>query len=628
MSDLTGELIDGRYQLLRQMASGGMASIYEAIDTRLDRKVAVKIMHAHLAQDEQFVERFIREAKAAAALTHPNIVAVQDQGWNQSGTPAIFLVMEMIDGHTLREYLNEQGNLSINDGIKFLLPVLSALGAAHKLGIVHRDIKPENILISKEGRVKIADFGLAKGPLLGSTVTAESSVILGSVSYLSPEQVQRGVADSRSDVYSIGITAFEIFTGKKPFEGEEPIQIAYMHVNNRVPRISTLVSGVPAELDDLIYRATSSNPDERPRDASIFHEDLKALNPQKRQMSLELDIPIAPMRPKKEQKSLRKKIKELTAAIPVPQEKETTAQVAKRKKLSKRVKRNRFIALGLAITLGVVGWYALVGPGSRVVVPSTVGGTQQEVKAALEPLGLTFVISEKRYSEDIAEGRVIDSQPEAGGRVEQGGSVKLIISKGPERYLIPKLVGLTPQAATKVISELPLDLQPVKEEFNQKIPQGYVIDSIPAAGEKVKRNSKVYILVSKGIEQIALASYIGKTSDQAVNELTDAGFDVQPKYDFSETLLAGEVISQKPEGGKTADKGSKIEIVISKGSQFAYIPNIFSIDENKAVQALKDLGLKVTVKKIGKKAVKKVTAISPKVGSKVKRGSTVTITVG
>ena len=628
MSDLTGELIDGRYQLLRQMASGGMASIYEAIDTRLDRKVAVKIMHAHLAQDEQFVERFIREAKAAAALTHPNIVAVQDQGWNQSGTPAIFLVMEMIDGHTLREYLNEQGNLSINDGIKFLLPVLSALGAAHKLGIVHRDIKPENILISKEGRVKIADFGLAKGPLLGSTMTAESSVILGSVSYLSPEQVQRGVADSRSDVYSIGITAFEIFTGKKPFEGEEPIQIAYMHVNNRVPRISTVVSGVPAELDELIYRATSSNPDERPRDASIFHEELKALNPQKRQMSLELDIPIAPMRPKKEQKSLRKKIKELTAAIPVPQEKETTAQVAKRKKLSKRVKRNRFIALGLAITLGVVGWYALVGPGSRVVVPSTVGGTQQEVKAALEPLGLTFVISEKRYSEDIAEGRVIDSQPEAGGRVEQGGSVKLIISKGPERYLIPKLVGLTPQAATKVISELPLDLQPVKEEFNQKIPQGYVIDSIPAAGEKVKRNSKVYILVSKGIEQIALASYIGKTSDQAVNELTDAGFDVQPKYDFSETLLAGEVISQKPEGGKTADKGSKIEIVISKGSQFAYIPNIFSIDENKAVQALKDLGLKVTVKKIGKKAVKKVTAISPKVGSKVKRGSTVTITVG
>jgi len=332
MSDLTGELIDGRYQLIRQMATGGMASIYEAVDTRLDRKVAVKIMHSHLAQDEQFVERFIREAKAAAALSHPNIVAVQDQGWNQNGTPAIFLVMEMIEGHTLREYLNEQGKLSIADGIKFLLPVLSALAAAHKIAIVHRDIKPENILISKEGRIKIADFGLAKGPLIGGTLTAESSVILGSVSYLSPEQVQRGVADTRSDIYSIGITAFEMFTGKKPFEGEAPIQIAYMHVNNRVPRISSLVQGVPEKLDELIYSATSSNPDERPRDASIFYEQLTAvnlsLNPKENQLSLELDIPIEPMRPKATRKSLRKKVQELTAAVPspsiTPKEKETT----------------------------------------------------------------------------------------------------------------------------------------------------------------------------------------------------------------------------------------------------------------------------------------------------------------
>ena len=199
MSDLTGNLIDGRYQLLRQMDAGGMATIYEAIDTRLDRRVAVKIMHAHLAQDEQFVERFIREAKAAAALSHPNVVAVQDQGWNQSGIPAVFIVMELVDGHTLREYLNERGKIAVPDGIKFLLPVLSALGAGHRLGIVHRDVKPENILVSKEGRIKITDFGLAKGAMIGSTMTAESSVILGSVSYLSPEQVSRGIADSRSD---------------------------------------------------------------------------------------------------------------------------------------------------------------------------------------------------------------------------------------------------------------------------------------------------------------------------------------------------------------------------------------------------------------------------------------------
>ncbi len=628
MSDLTGELIDGRYQLIRQMANGGMASIYEAIDTRLDRKVAVKIMHAHLAQDEQFVERFIREAKAAAALSHPNIVAVQDQGWNQSGTPAIFLVMEMIEGHTLRDYLNEQGSLSVSDGVKFLLPVLSALGAAHKLGIVHRDIKPENILISKEGRVKIADFGLAKGPLLGSTMTAESSVILGSVSYLSPEQVQRGIADSRSDVYSIGITAFEIFTGRKPFEGAEPIQIAYMHVNNRVPRISEFIKGVPQALDDLIYRATSSDPDQRPRDAAIFHQELQSLNPQEKQLSLELDIPIAPMRPKKAPKNLRKKIKELTATIPVPKEKESTAQVAKRKKASKRVRRNRWIALALAVSVGVFGWYALIGPGSRVVVPSTVGATQLEAKSVLDPLGLTFVVVEKRFSEDIPEGYVIESSPAAGKRVEQGSNINLILSKGPERFLIPQLTGLTPQAAKNLITKFPIKVEPIVEEFNSEIPKGYVIGSNPVAGEKVKRNSKFIIIVSKGIEQVAIASYVGKSSEQALNELTEAGFDVKQKYDFSETRLLGEVISQKPEGGKEADKGSKVELIVSKGSQYAYIPNLFSIEEAKAVQTLKDLGLQVSVKKIGKKTVKKVTNISPKVGSKVKRGSTVTVTVG
>ena len=632
MSDLTGELIDGRYQLIRQMATGGMASIYEALDTRLDRKVAVKIMHSHLAQDEQFVERFIREAKAAAALSHPNIVAVQDQGWNQNGTPAIFLVMEMIEGHTLREYLNEQTRLSVTDGIKFLLPVLSALSAAHKIGIVHRDIKPENILISKEGRIKIADFGLAKGPLLGGTMTAESSVILGSVSYLSPEQVQRGVADSRSDIYSIGITAFEIFTGKKPFEGDQPIQIAYMHVNNRVPKISSLISGVPDQLDDLIYRATSANPDERPRDATVFHDELSrishALNPKENQLSLELDIPIEPMRPKPSRKSLRSRAKELTEAIPTPAPRETTEEVRKRKKASKRVRRNRKIALAMAIVVGIVGWYVLIGPGSRVVVPSTVGASQTEVSAALDPLGLTSMVVEKQFSEEIPEGRIIQSIPEAGGRIDQGGTVKLVVSKGPERFTIPNLAGLTPTAATNLIGKLPLTIQPLAEEFSSSVPKGYVIDSNPSAGEKVKRNSLIVIRVSKGIEQVALASYVGKSSDQALNELQDAGFAVTSTYGFSETRLAGEVISQKPAGGATADKGSKVSLVISKGTQFAYIPNLFSIEEAKAVAALKDLDLKVVVKKIGKKTVKKVTNVSPKVGSKVKRGSTVTITVG
>ena len=643
MSDLTGELIDGRYQLIRQMASGGMATIYEGLDTRLDRKVAVKVMHPHLAQDEQFVERFIREAKASAALSHPNIVSVQDQGWNQNGTPAVFLVMELVEGHTLREYLNEQGALSVASGIQFLLPVLSALAAAHKLGIVHRDIKPDNILISKEGRIKIADFGLAKGPLLGTTMTAESSVVLGSVSYLSPEQVQRGIADARSDVYSAAITAFEIFTGEKPYAGEEPIQIAYMHVNERVPLMSTKRSGIPPELDQLIFRATNSDPDARPRDASEFHHSLtliaQALDPNQKQLSLELDIPIAPMRPasKKPNRRERARIeKEKTVALKrenteensKTKAKENTAQVRKRKKISKRVRRNRYIAAGLAIALGIFGWYALVGPGSKVVVPSIVGATQEEALGVLSPLGLTLVISEKRFDEEISEGQIIESDPAGGGKVDAGGQVKAVISKGAERYLIPSLVGLTPEAAVNLLAKSPIKVGDLTEVFNDKTPKGFVISSSPEAGEKVKRDSIVDLLISKGIETIDVTSYVGKSADQALNELTDSGFDVSTVDQFSENVLAGAVISQVPSGGAPLAKGTKITLTISKGSQYVFIPNVFSLTEAKARAALSDLELKVVVKKIGVKKVKAVTNISPKVGTKVKRGSTVTITVG
>ncbi len=644
MSDLTGELIDGRYQLIRHMASGGMATIYEGLDTRLDRKVAVKIMHPHLAQDEQFVERFIREAKASAALSHPNIVSVQDQGWNQNGTPAVFLVMELVEGHTLREYLNEQGALSVASGIQFLLPVLSALSAAHKLGIVHRDIKPDNILISKEGRIKIADFGLAKGPLLGTTVTAESSIVLGSVSYLSPEQVQRGIADARSDVYSAAITAFEIFTGEKPYAGEEPIQIAYMHVNERVPLMSTKRSGIPPELDQLIYRASNSDPDARPRDGSEFHQSLtliaQALDPNQKQLSLELDIPIAPMRPASKKSNRREKArieKEKTVAISKRENtgenskaegKENTAQIRKRKKISKRVRRNRYIAVGLAVTLGIFGWYALVGPGSKVVVPSIVGATQEEALSALSPLGLTLVISEQRFDEEISDGQIIESDPAGGDKVDAGGQVTAVISKGAERYLIPSLVGLTPEAAVNLLAKSPIKVGDLTEVFNDQTPKGFVISSSPAAGKKVKRDAVVDLLISKGIETIDVTSYVGKSADQALNELTEGGFDVETIDQFSESVLAGTVISQVPSGGAPLAKGTKIILTVSKGSEYVFIPNVFSLTEAKARAALTDLELKVVVKKIGVKKVKAVTNISPKVGTKVKRGSAVTITVG
>ena len=636
MSELIGEIIDGRYQLTRVVGSGGMATIYAAIDLRLDRQVAVKIMHSHLAQDEQFVSRFIREAKAAASLSHPNIVAVLDQGWNQGGSPCVFIVMELIEGATLRDYLIEQDSLSPERALSIITPVASALAAAHKLGIVHRDIKPENILVSKEGRIKIADFGLARGALLGNTMTAESSVILGSVSYLSPEQVQRGVADARSDIYSLGIVLFEILTGQKPYQGEDPVQVAIKHVNERVPAPSTLKPGLSVEIDQLVLSATDIDPDKRPRDAVVMLEKLRELSekldPRKRQLSLELDLPPLALKEvgKRDGAKRLRRDKDREVEIPKNQEaavkKEKSSSIAK-KALSKRVKRNRQIAALIAIALGIGIWYVIVGPGSKVIVPSLAGLTVKEATSELADLGLDLKVEREEFSEDIPEKRVIKSSPAGGGRISPDGTVEVTISKGKERYIVPTLQGLKIEIAEGLISDNNLVVGEIIEEFSSEFPKGFIMRSSPAAGERIKRDSQVTLYLSKGVEQVGVSSYQGKSGEQALNELTEAGFDVETKYVFSEDLPIGAVVSQIPSGGDI-DKGSVITLTVSKGSQFVFIPNVFSLSEAKAIDTLKDLDLKVVVKKVGNKKTKVVTNISPKVGDKVKRGSTVTITVG
>ena len=632
MADLTGEIIDGRYQLLSLIASGGMGSIYSALDTRLDRSVAVKIMHPHLAQDEEFVSRFIKEAKAAAALSHPNIVNVQDQGWNTGGVPAVFIVMELVEGATLRDYLDEQGALGVESALRYLVPILSALAAAHERGIVHRDIKPENILISKEGRVKVADFGLARGALLGNTMTGESSIILGSVSYLSPEQVQRGIADERSDVYATAIVAFEMLTGKKPFEGETPIQIAYKHVNEKVPAPSTINSKVPATLDALIQRATDTDPDKRPANAGEFLSALReiqsALDPSRKQMSLELDLPPAAL-----QSKVRKKGRGVTGKSPIPSARvepvappEITAPT--RRKTSRRVQRNRAIALLLVIALIAGGWYLKTGPGARIVVPSLAGMKVAAATAQLKAVGLVGEVEKEVFSEEINKGLIIESRPAGGGRIKADGIVKYILSKGPERYVIPNLQGESPTAAIAILTKDPLKVGNQTELFDPLIPAGQVIGTDPKAGSSVTRDSVINILISKGQEQVLLNSYVGKIGEQALNELTDAGFNVSTKYVSSETVPLGAVISQSPDGGGSQGKGAAVALVISKGTDFTFIPNVYSLEESVAVKALKSLGLKYTVRRIGSKKVKHVTNVTPKVGTSVKRGSTVSITVG
>ncbi len=653
MPDLTGELIDGRYQLNKLIASGGMASIYAGVDLRLDRPVAVKIMHEHLANDEEFVTRFIREAKATAALNHPNVVAIQDQGWNTGGVQAVFIVMEYIEGFTLRDMLHERGRLSIDETLKVIVPVLNALNAAHQIGIIHRDIKPENILIASDGRIKVADFGLARGIGIGSTMTAEASVILGSVSYLSPEQVQRGISDARSDVYSVGIMLFEMLTGKKPFEGESPIQIAYKHVNEKVPAPSSLIEKIPPALDELVLQATAVNPDDRPANAGALLTTIKAiqisLDPKKSQLSLELDIP--PTATKNERKT-RPRVEvgigsPATATTQMPalwrrdisttetssltrgkrEDSVATPKPVKRKK-SARVIRNRIIfILGLFIIAGAA-WYQFASGTSGVSVPSIVGLSQRQALAQLSPLGLHQDVVQRVFSEDVPSGLIISSQPGGGGHIAAGGTVHLTVSKGKDRSLVPAVNGMTSDAATTSIVSAGLKLGTISTQFDVSTPKGLVVSADPASGTQVRPGSLVNLIVSNGPETVAATNYVGQSGDQALNELTAAGFSVTSTYAYSDTVPAGAVIKQTPDPTQPLPKGAAIALVISQGPQNVFVPNVAGLSQLDATRLLENLQLQVTVKSLNTKKNQTVINVSPAIGTQVTRGSTVVLTVG
>ena len=602
MSDLSGEIIDNRYELITLIASGGMAAIYKATDRRLDRFVAVKIMHHHLANDEEFVNRFIREAKAIASLSHPNIVSIQDQGWNEGGTPAVFIVMEYIDGFTLRELLIESGQLPPSELLRYMIPVVSALAQAHSLGINHRDLKPENILLSKDGRIKIADFGLARGGSLGTTMTVDSSVVLGSVSYLSPEQVERGISDARSDIYSLGIVFFELLTGQKPFDGETPIQIAFKHVTERVPAPSTLRSGIPPALDALVVRATSRDPDLRQRNGAELLEELNKiqseLDPKRFQLTLDLDLPLpAPTQKRKSSRpevrignTLVTKVRNFTQPLSVKpgeiepivrsdgklEETPLSHSGAIRRKTSKRVKRNRFIAGILLLALIITGLIRVLSPASGVSLPSVVGMTVKEATSTLSGLGLKTVVAVKEFDSSVIKGEIISSAPGGGARVKVGATVALTVSGGAQVVSSPTPTPTpTPTSSTAMVT---------------------------------------------------ISSYVGLTSDQAQSELTGAGLSVNQTFAYNASVPIGNVISQSPDGTSPVPSGSSITIIVSQGSEMVFIPNVYSLSRSAATTALENLQLKVIVRVIGNGT--HVTNISPKVGSSVKRGSKVVITLG
>lgn len=609
MSDLSGMLLDGRYKIGSVLARGGIATVYSAIDTRLDRLVAVKIMHQHLAKDEDFVERFIKEARAAASLTHPNIVAVHDQGWTQGGPPAVFLVMEFIDGLTLREIIRDSGPLDLQTTLQISAAVLRGLGAAHRAGIVHRDVKPENVIIAKDGRIKVADFGLAGALANGLITNASGPKSPTTGAYLSPEQIQRGIADARSDVYAVGIMLFEMLVGTQPFSAKTPARGAPQRGYAEVPRPSSLNPNIPLVIDALILHATAINPDDRPKNASEFLREVQ---------SAHADLgPLVATNGKREQHHVMAKKTDRKPARP------SAKKPAPKRKSGLR----GVLFVVVALVIGGLGWYMMIGPGSGVTVPSIVGMSKNDASAALAKIGLSMTESSKTFSEQIPADQIISSKPAGGGHIGTGGIVRVEVSKGPERYEVPSLESRSITEATNLSVQRHLVLNTQNQVYSDTVPIGYIISTTPTAGTKVARDTVIYAIVSKGVAPITVVDYVGKSSDQALTELTTAGLSPVANMTYSDTVAAGIVISQTPTGGATVDKGAVVTLNVSKGPKTVRVPNVIGMTSAEAGLTLENAGLTFKVTILSKHGTGKVIGQIPAAGTQVKAGSLVNLDV-
>ncbi len=664
-----GRVLEGRYRIGDRIARGGMAAVYEAHDLRLDRTVAVKIMHAGLGDatsgDEAFAARFVREARAAARLSHPNVVSVYDQGGDHTADGVVYLVMELVPGHTLRDTIAKEAPMSPERALALLDPVLSALASAHRAGLIHRDVKPENVLIADDGRVKVADFGLARAVGADTQHTATQGVLIGTVSYLAPELVTDGIADARADVYAVGVILFELLTGTKPHTGETPIQVAYRHVHHDVPAPSTLVPGIPEYVDALVARATTRDRSQRPADAGVLlhhvHRVIQALHDGVRD---DPDL-VADLRPSATRTDTTPEplsdLREPVAAVPAPVREERTevidtappatqdrtparptpartpvAQPVAQPAPTGRPRRSRrpvVLLLLLALVLGSVAgagyWY---GWGRYTTAPSVTGLEQAAAETELEKAGLEVDYADPEYSERVEEGHVLSADPGSGGRILPDGTVTLTLSLGPERYDVPQLDGLSLGDAESALAERRLVVGKVTEKWSETVADDHIIRSDPAFGSKqalgLPVDSVVNLVVSKGRRPIEVGDYAGKDADQITEKLTDRGLVVTVESEeYSETVDEGDIISHDPVDA-TLHKGDEVRLVVSKGPPLVEIPSVFYESTDDAVDKLEDLGLKVEIEHApvyfdGSRAY----STSPGAGEKVAKGSTVTIYV-
>ncbi|MBO3664701.1 Stk1 family PASTA domain-containing Ser/Thr kinase [Microbacterium stercoris] len=604
---LIGRLVDGRYRVRARIARGGMATVYVATDLRLERRVALKVMHGHLSDDSVFQSRFIQEARSAARLADPHVVNVFDQG--QDGELA-YLVMEYLPGITLRELLKEQRRLTVSQTITIMDAVLSGLAAAHRAGLIHRDVKPENILLAEDGRIKIGDFGLARA---SSANTATGAQLLGTIAYLAPELVTRGTADARSDIYALGILLYEMLAGEQPYKGEQPMQIAFQHATESVPRPSVKNPGVPEHLDELVLWATEKEPDERPSDAAEMLERLR---------EIERELGIAPVTTRSSPASFETRIlpadnptggatkilpgllphtAELTGEVPdAAPAADNTARL--RRRAEQRKRRGPWLLVAvvlLAAAAGFAGWWFGSGPGSQVAVPEVRGLSFEDAAFQLQERSLTAVRAEDD-SPTVPAGEAIRTDPEAGARIDKGSDVQVVISTGAAEAVLPSFEGKTLADAQALLDGVFIaydDAENLLLFSDAPADQVIGLDVLPRGSEEridcfagctVHEGDTADFIVSLG----PLPAAVGMPIADAQAALADAGLDVTVNKEFSGDSAAGTVLRIEPRAEEGNWRpGDAITLVESLGP----LPDVANMPVAQAQQVLTDAGLTPSV---------------------------------
>jgi len=615
-----GSIVDERYRVDELVAHGGMATVYQATDLRLSRTVALKVLAGTLAQDSAFVDRFVHEARATASLQHPNVVAVHDTGLH-NGFP--YIVMEFVAGRTIREVLQQNGPFTPAHALEIMRAVLAGLSAAHDGGFVHRDIKPENVLITSDGHIKVTDFGLARvideQPLSQTT----GGVLLGTMAYLAPEQVQQLPVDQRCDVYAAGILLFELVTGRVPYVGSTPLEVAYRHVNEDVPAPSTYQPDIPPAIDHLVLGATRRNMNDRIQSARIFADGVaRAQVAVPAAEALAIAFPanadtmvIPPVRTNTTQRT--------SVDTKVNPDPNSPAQGAKnRRPADPKRRRRRLIAVLLVALLGA-GAYVVNAANSQTV-PDVTGQTAQAAQKILTDAGIPIDIA-TGFSETIAKGSVITTDPKAGAKIHKGSRLSVVVSAGPERFIIPSdLGGKDITTVTSELKDLTLVVAGTQTVFDEKITLGLVVTSSPLPGAKVKRGAEVTLIISKGPKPVPVPAIIGKSTAAAASALKAVGLELAETESVYDNSAKGTVIKSTPAPGTTVPKGTIINVTVSKGPPLVAVPNVVGMTKSAAETTLKDAGFKVeTQSAFG--GNRYVASQSPAAGTQLERGATVII---